>query len=602
MIDTDGNTINLFTLTASGAHVAVNFVFDACPPCEGTAPYVQQSYVNYGCNGEEVQFITLVEGDATQALSVKDDLGFAFPVASGAAVTSAYGVEAFPTLVLISPSNVMLSNDIWPITSTADIDAVFALNGLSQNPCVASGCTDPLATNYDSLAQVDDGSCLYPTDLSEFDLIDIYGTPIYLQDIVDGGQHILFHFMGDWNVFDEGLTPEINDVYTQYGCNDHDVFVIAMNYSENGDVSSLQFVEDYGYLPPMVSIDGGSEAVRLAYDVDALPTIFLINPNGEQIGSDLYAAIDNTFTNIAFNFSLNGIETNVCTSLGCIDTMACNFDSTADTDDGSCYYSCAGCMDPAAINYNSTAIIDDGSCQYVDCANLGQINWSEFNTGLYAPNSEMQLGMAESTDLALSMTDLYFELSTNTTYSVSNFEMQSVSGLPNGIDYYVDGILNGTSALVSGEQACIQLVGTPLEAGDFPVTVTGTVTVLIFNIWLELPALMVHQLTVLPLDGDLFSCTYAAAENYNPIANVDDGSCEYAGCTSFFSVNYNPIASIDDGSCIEADGLCGAGSYWDFELQMCIVPPVCVADLNLDGEVSAVDLLTLLSVYGTDCE
>lgn len=80
---------------------------------------------------------------------------------------------------------------------------------------------------------------------------------------------------------------------------------------------------------------------------------------------------------------------------GCIDNTACNFDSTANLGDGSCYYigdSCddqdewtendaynvdcecegneipqiPGCMDFEACNFDSTANVDDGSCEYLE--------------------------------------------------------------------------------------------------------------------------------------------------------------------------------------------------------------------------------------------
>lgn len=62
---------------------------------------------------------------------------------------------------------------------------------------------------------------------------------------------------------------------------------------------------------------------------------------------------------------------------GCIDSTACNYDSTADCDDGSCLVldacgNCGGagtgpgCMDTTACNYSSAADCDDGSCQYID--------------------------------------------------------------------------------------------------------------------------------------------------------------------------------------------------------------------------------------------
>ena len=49
---------------------------------------------------------------------------------------------------------------------------------------------------------------------------------------------------------------------------------------------------------------------------------------------------------------------------GCTDATACNFDSSATEDDGSCEYeSCSGCTDTTACNYNESATVDDGSCQ-----------------------------------------------------------------------------------------------------------------------------------------------------------------------------------------------------------------------------------------------
>lgn len=48
-------------------------------------------------------------------------------------------------------------------------------------------------------------------------------------------------------------------------------------------------------------------------------------------------------------------------------------------------------------------------------------------------------------------------------------------------------------------------------------------------------------------------CTNPNSSNYNPLANVDDGSCcpeLVSGCTCVDATNYNPLANFDDGSCI----------------------------------------------------
>ena len=51
---------------------------------------------------------------------------------------------------------------------------------------------------------------------------------------------------------------------------------------------------------------------------------------------------------------------------------------------------------------------------------------------------------------------------------------------------------------------------------------------------------------------DVLGCTDNSAINYNPFANIDDGSCEYNvfGCTNPFASNYNPLATVEDGSCV----------------------------------------------------
>ena len=48
-------------------------------------------------------------------------------------------------------------------------------------------------------------------------------------------------------------------------------------------------------------------------------------------------------------------------------------------------------------------------------------------------------------------------------------------------------------------------------------------------------------------------CTYDIFLEYNPLAIINDGSCEILislGCTDSLAVNYNPFANTDNGNCI----------------------------------------------------
>lgn len=49
-------------------------------------------------------------------------------------------------------------------------------------------------------------------------------------------------------------------------------------------------------------------------------------------------------------------------------------------------------------------------------------------------------------------------------------------------------------------------------------------------------------------------CTYSIASNYNPLANVNNGSCTLPagltfGCMYTNGFNYNPNAALDNGTC-----------------------------------------------------
>jgi hypothetical protein len=52
------------------------------------------------------------------------------------------------------------------------------------------------------------------------------------------------------------------------------------------------------------------------------------------------------------------------------------------------------------------------------------------------------------------------------------------------------------------------------------------------------------------LVGCIPGCNDPVAENYDPVANLDDGTCEFIfGCTDPRALNYDPTATKDDGRC-----------------------------------------------------
>ena len=70
------------------------------------------------------------------------------------------------------------------------------------------------------------------------------------------------------------------------------------------------------------------------------------------------------------------------------------------------------------------------------------------------------------------------------------------------------------------------------------------------------------------------------------------------GCVDQNACNFNPDADVEDGSCHFLCQYCKEGTVWDEAIQGCVVANP--SDSNLDGCVQLNDLLDLLSAYG-DC-
>ena len=68
-----------------------------------------------------------------------------------------------------------------------------------------------------------------------------------------------------------------------------------------------------------------------------------------------------------------------------------------------------------------------------------------------------------------------------------------------------------------------------------------------------------------------------SADNFNASAN-NAGDCDYSGCTNASACNYDPIHNVEDGSCTYAD------SGYDCN-------GVCLADADGDGVCDAFEVL-----------
>ena len=199
---------------------------------------------------------------------------------------------------------------------------------------------------------------------------------------------------------------------------------------------------------------------------------------------------------------------------GCDDPDADNYNPDA-TDPGPCNYN--GCINPDAVNFDSAANTDDGSCQFevVFRVNASGIDGASIDlTGSFNdtdnPSTDMSLmgfGVWQAT-LILGVGDYTFHyrnggvaetVSGDCTDSGGNRQL-TVSDSP----LTLDAACFGDCGLCSGCTDPFSQGYSPF-AGDDDGSCGGAI---------------------------VYGCTYVDADNFNPAASVDDGSCELSGASS----------------------------------------------------------------------
>ena len=261
-----------------------------------------------------------------------------------------------------------------------------------------------------------------------------------------------------------------------------------------------------------------------------------------------------------------------------------------------------GCTDPMANNFNPLATIDDLSCTYGDCTMLSiameqlPCLWNEGTVdvpGELLPSAAFTLtyeGTCTVDTLYLNVNGaaLSFGLpdGLNTSGSVLSFDgfpVNSTVGayflLSNGVasepfDFVVGDCTN--DALICDCSGAAHTIGVLSWIGDnfadngafewngqlvdFNCATWGYDCGDVVGAPAEDPN-GVCAGNLPPNNGcgaaDVFGCTDATANNFNPDATVNDGSCTYnvLGCMDPLANNFNPLANIDDMSCLY--GSCG---------------------------------------------
>ncbi len=254
----------------------------------------------------------------------------------------------------IGPGKHAISHIIFCAHSEIEIDPI-------------EGCTDAEATNYNTEAEVDDSSCVYPEPTPD---------PLYGCTDVDAT-----NYNARADTEDSSCTyPEV-EVEPISGCTDSE----ATNYTVEAEV------DDNSCVYPETTVDpvyGCTDTEAANYDVGA----------EVDNGSCVYP------------------EPTPDPVYGCTDVDATNYTVEAEVDDNSCTYPevtvdpIEGCTDTEATNYDVGAEVDDSSCIYPEVEEeTAPVSTTSSGGGSGTRTVRCELGVTDNSITAGALTTLTWD-------------------------------------------------------------------------------------------------------------------------------------------------------------------------------------------------
>ena len=422
------------------------------------------------------------------------------------------------------------------VTNVDCLDTLFNLNppnfgfSASSNPYVAGvcdgntpiyGCTDEDYVEYNPFANNDDGSCstiaLYGcTDATAFN----YDPSAHRMELTSPCTYdlILYDDGGDsWGACWLGVRQ--GDSLWQFRIDQNGV------YSDTFNLELNSYDEVYVYYFEIPTPQQNQQQL----DIQTIQNSFKLE---NSYGAILYEGNNpwpgpnenklRNFKNpedihIALPYCGNEC---IPVIMGCMDTLAYNYDVDANTSD-TCYYM-PGCTNPGYLEYYTqgyTADIDDGSCGTL--AVFGCTDSTAFN---YDTTANVDNGGCIPVILGC-MQPLAFNYNPNA--NTADTCIPIIYGCMSSIAINYDSLAN------TDDGSCI---GVTYGCTDS-------------TMWNFMPSANVDDGSCVPY---IYGCTDATMFNYNPNANTDNGACipYIYGCMDTTAYNYDPLANTDNGTCV----------------------------------------------------
>ena len=401
-----------------------------------------------------------------------------------------------------------------------DTSDVFVMKDCSWIPVV--GCPNPGYLEFNPAADImNPALCVTPRvvgcmDTTMFDFNLLANVPLmedscnYELHLTDGG--------GDGWLGAYVVLTQLGNTYGPYTNISSPVEIISLNLKSNHPVTVIAYSQ--------TSSDATLDQVGFK----------LINPEGNIILS----GGTNPWNNKILTFPDRYIGLPSCPTIcdpyvyGCMDDMAYNYNSVANTDDSSCYYA-PGCTDPQYLEYYTQSFIADynnGSC-------LTEAIWGCTDSLAFNYDSIANLDNGGCTPVILGcMQPLAFNYN-------SNANVDDGSCVP-----YVYGctdptMFNYDASANTDDGSCLPYI-------------FGCTDSTMFNYD---PLANADNNSCTPF---IYGCTDPSMLNYNPQANTEDFSCIafVYGCMDSTALNYDPLANTDNGSCVAVvEGCMDQGAY-----------------------------------------
>ncbi len=385
-----------------------------------------------------------------------------------------------------------------------DTSHIFQSDTCTPPPPVP-GCMDPNYLEYNPLATQNDSSCTtlkvlgcidstmfnYDSTANYMDYIDSCNYTLILHDLVGNG----------WIGSRLEIYQDDTTIFYMSGPGNNQFFNIELKAPEA--VSAKFFIS--------------SQAQHTALECG----FTLRNPMGDTVLSIVPPFIIpfQTYTGITYCG-------NECIEIvnGCMDSLAFNYDSLANTTEPCYYY--PGCISPAYLEYHNdttngyyTDINVQDSCQTL--AIFGCIDSTAFN---YDSNANVDNGGCVPV-IAGCMQPLAFNYNPNA--NTPDTCIPVIYGCTSPIAFNYDSLAN------TDDGSCIGIVYGCTDPSAFNYD----------------PLANVNDSSCISI---IYGCTDPTMFNYNQFANTDNGSCIpfVYGCMDSTMFNYDPIANTDNNSCI----------------------------------------------------